>query len=228
MRVSIILIGLGLVLGFATSVRAVSPAIKCEAGQLKEAGKLGFCLLKAESKAVKTGADPGADNSKCLTKFDEKLQKIEDRAQGACPASGATHGTTILFAVFDHVAALAAVISGVSCLAGGVEVGGACWFLGELAESCDTVCANAGLSYDAATETYAGSGGTLLQCYAVLDALGQTSPPLEDSGDTNCFLFNVPGLGCIVDSNLRRLRCAVPPTTSSTSLGIAERACACQ
>ena len=36
----------------AAPALAVDPAIKCEAAKLKEAGKYGFCRLKAESKAV--------------------------------------------------------------------------------------------------------------------------------------------------------------------------------
>ncbi len=39
MRVSIILIGLGLMLGLPTNVQAVDPDVKCEADKLKETGK---------------------------------------------------------------------------------------------------------------------------------------------------------------------------------------------
>jgi hypothetical protein len=41
------------VLLIAGSAGAVDPADKCEADKLKEAGKYGFCPLKAELKAVK-------------------------------------------------------------------------------------------------------------------------------------------------------------------------------
>ncbi len=58
MRVSIILIALGLVLGLPTSAQAVDLDVKCEADKLKKTGKYGFCRLKAESKAVKKGEAP--------------------------------------------------------------------------------------------------------------------------------------------------------------------------
>ncbi len=52
MRVSIILIGLGLVLGLPTSGQAVDPDIKCYAAKTKETAKYYACRLKAESKAI--------------------------------------------------------------------------------------------------------------------------------------------------------------------------------
>ncbi len=43
MRLSIILIGLGLVLGLPTNVQAVDPDIKCSAAKVKEAAKYSAC-----------------------------------------------------------------------------------------------------------------------------------------------------------------------------------------
>ncbi len=57
MRVSIILIGLGLILGVPTNVQAVEPDVKCYADKVKEAAKYSACRLKAESKAIKKGED---------------------------------------------------------------------------------------------------------------------------------------------------------------------------
>ncbi len=85
MRVSIILIGLGLTLGLSTSVQAVEPDVKCEADKLKETGKYGFCRLKAESKAVKKGE--ATDYAKCVAKFTGKWPTIESKAGGACPTN---------------------------------------------------------------------------------------------------------------------------------------------
>jgi hypothetical protein len=47
----------------ATQSSTLSPADKCEANKLKTAGKYGFCRLKADAKAIKTGG--AVDYSKC-------------------------------------------------------------------------------------------------------------------------------------------------------------------
>ncbi|MCZ6568836.1 MAG: hypothetical protein O7B23_01605 [Deltaproteobacteria bacterium] len=222
MRVSIILIGLGLALGVSTSVWAVDPRVKCVADKVKEAGNYSACRFKAESKAIKKGEAP--DYSKCDSKYSAKWQKAESKAAGACPTNG--DEAAIQAQVQQFVDELVAVLEPPAPCVG---VGGACWFLGASEESCDTVCADAGLAYDPATETYAGSGGTLLQCHAVLDALGQTSPPLGEFGDADCSLIGAPGMGCSLDnfSDLRG-RCTSPATTSSAGFAGFERACACQ
>ena len=86
MRVSIILIGLGLVLGLPTSGQALDPDIKCEAAKVKETAKYYACRLKAESKAIKKGEAP--DFTKCDSKYSEKWQKAESKAGGACLTNG--------------------------------------------------------------------------------------------------------------------------------------------
>ncbi len=84
MRVSMILIGLGLALGFATSVWAKS--LDCEPDKLKAAGKYSFCRLKAASNAIKKSEAP--DYSKCDSRFSRNWQKAESRALGTCPTEG--------------------------------------------------------------------------------------------------------------------------------------------
>jgi hypothetical protein len=102
----------------------------------------------------------------------------------------------------------------------GASVGGACWFLGSYGDSCDQTCANQGAVYDDATETYAGSSGTDLQCQMVLNALGSPGPV----GSVNGF-----GLGCFVDLLCVGNNCRdVSTTTSGASFGLAARACACR
>ena len=86
MRASIILIGLGLALGFSTGVEGVEPGIKCEAAKLKEAGKYGFCRLKEESKGLKKARTPVF--AKCDSKITKAYAKVESQAAGACPTSG--------------------------------------------------------------------------------------------------------------------------------------------
>ncbi len=82
MRVSIILIGLGLMLGLPTDAPAVDPDIKCNADKVKETAKYYACRLKAESKAIKKAETP--DFSKCDSKYSQKWQKVESKAEGAC------------------------------------------------------------------------------------------------------------------------------------------------
>ncbi len=86
MRVPIILIGLGLVLGHPTNVQALDPDVKCNADKVKEAAKYSACRLKAESKAIKKAEAP--DFSKCDSKYSEKWGKVETKAGGACPTEG--------------------------------------------------------------------------------------------------------------------------------------------
>ncbi len=86
MRVSIILIGLGLMLGLPTNVRAIDPDVKCYADKTKETAKYYACRLKAESKAIKKAETP--DFSKCDSKYSEKWQKAESKAGGACLTNG--------------------------------------------------------------------------------------------------------------------------------------------
>jgi hypothetical protein len=76
---------LALLLGTAAGAAALTAADKCESAKLKEAGKYGFCRLKAESKAVKTGSAP--DYSKCDAKFGAKWATIESGGGGQCPSN---------------------------------------------------------------------------------------------------------------------------------------------
>lgn len=98
--------------------------------------------------------------------------------------------------------------------------GGFCWFLGGDDASCDVTCAIAARTYDSATETYAGSGGSDANCTAVLDDLGVPAGPLLTSAA--CF----DGLGCFYNF-AGRGRCS-SPSTNSTSSGNFQRVCACQ
>lgn len=109
--------------------------------------------------------------------------------------------------------------SGDPCLdAGGVSVGGACWFMGGLTASCDTVCTNwVGGTYNTATLSYAGSGGSNANCGAVLTAL--SAPGLGASTNIG------NAAGCQISSGSVRNR-GTTATTSAAS-GSYYRACAC-
>jgi len=69
----------------ATAAQALDPALTCETGKLKEAGKYANCRLKAESTAVKKGIPP--DYTKCDSKIADKWGKIETKGAGQCPSS---------------------------------------------------------------------------------------------------------------------------------------------
>ncbi|TDI95755.1 MAG: hypothetical protein E2O73_14355 [Deltaproteobacteria bacterium] len=220
MRVSIILIGLGLVLGFPTSAQAVDPDTKCESDKIKTAGKYSGCLMGTYSKAVKKGEVP--DFTKCDSKYSAKWQKAETKAGGACPTDGdeAAIQAQVQQCADDLVAVLGSLPP---CPGGAPEVGGACWYLGLEGESCDGLCNALGLGYDPATAAYAGTGGSLPNCDEVMDALGDAS---DAAVDLDCGL---QGAGCAVDSGAEfRLRCTSVGTDSSSSIANISRACACQ
>lgn len=104
----------------------------------------------------------------------------------------------------------------------GVDALGACWVIAAASASCDTTCAGIGMVYDTATETVAGSSGSLGVCSALLDlVVGVGVTP----GEGPC----VSGWGCLHTSSGSRLRCTSPATTGAASGGGAvQRLCGCQ
>jgi hypothetical protein len=116
-----------------------------------------------------------------------------------------------------------------TCLdSGGASVGGFCWFVsGAPDESCDETCAAVGKTCDAATITYAGSGGTTSNCGAVWAALVFG---VSGAVDADCTGF-AAGLGCSapgLGSADEYVRCTDAPTTCAASHFVVSRACACQ
>jgi cysteine-rich repeat protein len=112
-------------------------------------------------------------------------------------------------------------------LVGGVSVGGACWFLGGAGASCAETCSDAGLAYDDATETIAGSSGTSASCTSVLNALGFV---VGNAAARTCDT----GIGCFGQRLLSPLplasatRCTGAETDAeSAPPSAARRACAC-
>jgi hypothetical protein len=128
-------------------------------------------------------------------------------------------GTVVVLLV-----AFAAGRGNAACLAG-AEVGGACWFLGEVGESCSQVCDAAGFAYDQATRTFAGSDGTNANCVAVLDALNVIGGAVQDLPcDEDA------SIGCTFEPDLMaagRIRCTRPTLPDAFVNGV-QRACACQ
>jgi hypothetical protein len=204
---------------FATAAHAADPAIKCQAGKLKEAGKYAACRFKADAKAATKGLEP--DYAKCQDKFSGKWGATESKADGACPSNG--DEATVDAQIVQCTEQIASGIAGpIPCA--GADVGGACWFLGAGGASCDDACNSLGLTYDDATRTYAGSDGTHASCEGVLDAL---AVPADVFTSTLCTL---PGgdIGCAYDSvEGNRFRCSEPTTTSTGTFSDWSRACAC-
>lgn len=193
------------------------PGTKCRAAKLLASGNKTLAKVKCEQKALLKGI---AVDATCIAKAEAKFSAAITKAEsnGGCPGSG-----TDLEERAD--ACVANLVAGVPCPGGGVSVGGKCWYAsglvcpGNIPCSCDETCTAAGLTYDAATETYAGSSGTLANCQAVLTALG--APLSSPATDAVCDV----GLGCFF--NAAWFRCPSPATTSSASQAGDKRACAC-
>ena len=114
----------------------------------------------------------------------------------------------------------------------GASVGGACWYYGEIGDSCEVVCAPHG-GYDEATRTYAGSAGTDSQCTQVLQAL----EALADTDGLLTVYTEDQGLGCHVweialgteGLQAQWYRSLTPTTPQAASADPwMRRACACQ
>jgi hypothetical protein len=112
----------------------------------------------------------------------------------------------------------------------GTVVGGACWYFGANNLSCTEVCATHG-GYNAATATFAGSGGTDGQCIQVLNALSVAD--VDGTGlHTQATLNGMSGLGCGADytGNATWYRLTTATTEGASSNGNAlffRRLCAC-
>ncbi len=109
--------------------------------------------------------------------------------------------------------------SNTSCTAtcGGTSVGGYCWYAGAIGASCTTTCASHG-GYNAATLSYAGSGGTDANCTSVEAALGWG---IRFSGD-----ISLSGLGCFSWSGVG-VYLDTLATTADATWSNGARACAC-
>ena len=203
----------------AGTAHAIDPDVRCGSGKIREAVKYAFCLGKEEAKAIKKGELPAP--LKCDTKFSTKWQTIEAKGAEDCPSI--LDEVAIQEKVQDFVKDLVSSLAPPPdlCLASAVEVSGACWYLGNSGESCDTACVNVGLVYDPETEEFAGSGGTLAGCGEVMTALSQSTPV----DDPSC----ADGWGCSVDDGTGdSFRCTSPTTTSSAAIIGIIRACACK
>ena len=106
----------------------------------------------------------------------------------------------------------------VPCPAGGVEVGGYCWYLGELNDSCGDVCTAVGEASSSAIQLFAGHNGTNENCEDVLDALA-----VPGSSVTN----EAGNLGCGWDTDDGQRKRWTSTTHGFARNADVRRACAC-
>ena len=142
-------------------------------------------------------------------------QCIEQRVGcRACEALNASDGMSRDCDLFDDG------IDNSSCGCPGVIVGGSCWVLGALGASCDAACTNnGGLTCASATINYAGSGGSLVQCDEVLDALLGPGTTVD--------AFAGGPYGCLLQGTTPA-RYYINTTTCAAAAAGIQRACACE
>lgn len=149
------------------------------------------------------------------------------RGGGASGDSGA--GGTV-FEPPDASAADAAVPfdAGIDAatVCGGALIGGICWYLGAVSESCNQVCSPRG-GFDTATIEVIGTeaqGGSLEECNAVLEVL--LGPGIAAQSGTQA----VEGVGCHLyedDGQLFRWWLSAPEFSANASLVGVPLACGC-
>ena len=119
---------------------------------------------------------------------------------------------------------------------GGRQLGGFCWYIGDVNQSCETVCAAHG-GYDEATKNYAGSGGTEDHCRDVSTKLDIILDPNTSFYNFDSNKFDLPvnlgGVGCSIRvkaEGLNDLYWDKDPTTSQATTSVVQirRTCACQ
>jgi len=116
---------------------------------------------------------------------------------------------------FDSAAA------GGACSAGGLSMGGYCWYIGNDNQSCTSVCSTRG-GYNAATKDYAGSAGTSANCQAI--SMAFFADQIGWWGDDPCTGYTT--LGCLQYTG-SAFRCIGGATTEAGSLSGGHRFCAC-
>lgn len=215
---------------------------KCLAGKNKCVSKLAAGLLKCRENCQKKPDKCGQVQIDCETKARDKFNggdkpekgcfaKLEAKENPSKPESicKTTADTAAMEAEVEaKVLQLVTLLETFDCAgAGGVEVGGACWFAGATNQSCDDACAAVGATCDlAATKDYAGSGGSTANCEAVLEALGLGFP---GSG-----VGLGPGTGgCGLGDDTNRFRSTDPTTCEGSgahpsTANNPRRACACE
>jgi hypothetical protein len=119
---------LSIILISSTGALAADPAVKCESGKLKVSSKYSACRLKADAKAVSKGE--AADYTNCVSKYSDKWDKTEMKAEGACPSEA--DKASINARITTDAAEIATLLAGGVVLPSGCGNG-----VLETGESCD-------------------------------------------------------------------------------------------
>ncbi len=223
-----------MLLAATEAATAVDARTRCQADKNKHAGKYLACRLKIVAAGLRSGE--ANDFSMCDARFAAAWRKVEEKAGGGCPTQG---DVDVLRRTLERCTTEASTALETNprtppppCLTGGFLVGGHCWFVGGAGQNCDDRCTGQALVHDDATESFAGSGGSLAGCQKVLNGhLAIVQPSLSVGVlDHPCADFGLGGLGCAalgVGFAGVPVRCTTPPTTALAAHPDAARFCAC-
>jgi len=213
---------------------ATGPAASCLAAKRRAVGKCAFEMLKCHAEAARRSVfvEP-----RCRERAEARLAQAFARAEqrGGCATSGDAGALQAEVDMFLEGVVAALPIPTVTTTSRtstttlgctGALVGGACWYSGLSDASCDQVCAEVSRSYDPATESFAGSGGSDANCGIVAQAVwGLTTPyPVNPATCST-------GVGCAWTASVLLpvvYRCANPPTTGGAASPDFDRFCACR
>jgi hypothetical protein len=158
---------------------AADPAVSCESGKLKVAGKYTSCVLSADAKSVKTGL--AVDYTKCDATLGVKWEIAEGKGEGMCP--GGDGDQTAISSFLDAcTGSVAAALAGDAPLPTDVQ-------------TCNTALTTCGGDLSTCNTNYTTCSGDLGTCNAdYLTCLGDLSTceaqPLAQpatSGQTLCY-----------------------------------------
>jgi hypothetical protein len=213
---------------------AVDSRTGCQADKNKHAGKYLACRMKIVAAGLRAAEAP--DFSTCDARFAAAWRKAEERARRGCPTLG---DVDVLRRNLERCTTEASTALETNprtppppCLTNGFLVGGHCWFVGGAGESCNDRCMNQALVYDDATESFAGSGGSLTGCQKLVNGyLAIVQPGLSVGvSDLPCADLGLGGLGCAglgVGFAAVPVRCTTPSTTALAAHPEVARFCAC-
>lgn len=180
---------------------------------------------------IDTGSDSGSDSdvdTDTGSDTGSETDTVEDTDTGIDTGTGTEEDTeTVDTEIVDTEQV---------CIDGGVSVGGYCWYMGEVGESCSDVCGSHGdqwslpygygLAYEDATMTYVGSLGgwdnsNWKRCRSVLTALGNPN--------IGWGLCGIESVGCVMNPDGEfALSDKYATTADAYSWMEHRRACACE
>lgn len=199
--------------------------------------KIGFHLLCIWTFGIlhaATGYQVSSGGSQEITEWSTCKKVTNGHASGKglfVPTNSGTEWTTFYSNPPPGVAVAACAPA-----CGGKSVGGYCWYVGTAGnpgQSCTAVCASHG-GYNAATLSYAGSGGTNANCNAVVSAIyGAAVPSSSSTGKAYGCTLSLFRSDIENEFAAQSIRYTTPATTeaaapsSNVLLSPLSRVCAC-